>query len=125
MRRLFAQNQLSFEKPDAPTFFQYIRAACATQRCYFLSNVDALPDLPVDHLDQNGTIPSLQDHEQQIGYIGPLQSRRPSRAEQHIQQSEKWAVEYPYISAVDGDYETSWRSPRGKLALAVFRATLS
>lgn len=123
MRKLFTNPSQSFSSAfinaHRPPHFQHTRAACSTQRCVFLTNVDSLPPLAPSDSESNRT---LQEHEQNFGYVGPLQSHRASRAEKPVQEAEQWAVAHPYIAAVDGDFGSSWRSTRGSLLCGFFLA---
>lgn len=106
---------------DQPAFYSHVKAACSTQRCFFLTNIDSTPKAPSIDLSSNRTLPKLQDREQQIGWIGAAQSHRSSLADYKTQAAQKWAIDYPYIAAVDGDFGTAWRSPTGKWMVIFLR----
>ncbi|GAA5866964.1 hypothetical protein JCM3774_003736 [Rhodotorula dairenensis] len=86
----------------------HARSACVeSDACLFLTNVQLLPPPDASQYPGPERVGSLQRWEEQLGWV----ARGWTEGNERWREEERWALEWGYANAVDGDPSTAFRSP--------------
>ncbi|GAA5872830.1 hypothetical protein JCM1840_005863 [Sporobolomyces johnsonii] len=101
------RHSLSPPLPAHP-YAHHVRSPCMpSDACFFLTNIPLLP--PPDATPYPGPqrVRSLQEWEEHVGWV----ARGWVEGGEMWAEEERWALDWPYMNAVDGKPETAFRSP--------------
>ncbi|CEQ40826.1 SPOSA6832_02462 [Sporobolomyces salmonicolor] len=104
------RHSLSPPLPAHP-YAHHVRSPCMpSDACFFLTNIPLLP--PPDATPYPGPqrVRSLQEWEEHVGWV----ARGWVEGGEMWAEEERWALDWPYMNAVDGKPETAFRSADSK-----------
>lgn len=101
------RSSLSPPLPPHP-WSHHARSICLeTDSCLFLTNIQLLPPPDASQYPGPEKVKGLEEWEEAMGWV----ARGWTEGDERWREEERWATEWGYANAVDGDPTTAFRSP--------------
>lgn len=101
------RSSLSPPLPPHP-WAHHARSACLeTDTCLFLTNIQLLPPPDASQYPGPEKVKGLEEWEEAMGWV----ARGWTEGDERWREEERWASQWGYGNAVDGDPSTAFRSP--------------